>query len=365
MRWNWQQPDWPKFRHESGKFTRPEATFQKGAGLVLGTCEHLAGADADRLKIELISTEAVKTSAIEGEVLDRESVQSSVRRQFGLQTNNRRVSKREEGIAELMVNLYKSFQEPLSHEILFAWHRMAMSGRGDVKSIGAYRTHEDPMQVVSGPVEHSKVHFEAPPSDRVGPEMDRLIRWFNESQELPSLVKSGLVHLYFVSIHPFEDGNGRIARALSEKALAQGIGEPTLTALSYRLESERKAYYHQLELANKDLEVTDWLEYFSGEVLAAQAWTLRQVRFLVEKTKTFDRFRGRLNERQRKVLDRMFREGPDGFKGGLSAENYTSIAKCSRATTTRDLADLVDRRVLKRTGQLKGTRYWLGIPEAE
>jgi Fic family protein len=364
MRWNWQQADWPNFSYESGKFAKLETVFLKGAGVVLGTCEHLASEEAQRLKIELISTEAIKTSAIEGEVLDRDGVQSSLKRHFGLQSDHKQIPERESGIAELMVDLYTSAEKSLTHELLFSWHRMVMAGSRDVRDIGRYRTHDEAMQVVSGPIEHRRIHFEAPPSERVGSEMDGFIKWFNETRDLPALVRGGLAHLYFVSVHPFEDGNGRIARALSEKALAQAIGEPTLTALSYQIESERKEYYKQLELANKDLEVTKWLEYFCGEVLAAQEWTLGQVRFLVEKAKLHDRLRGRLNQRQEKVLERMFREGPEGFKGGLSAEKYTSIAKCSRATTTRDLADLVSMGALEKSGQLKGTRYSLAVTVA-
>lgn len=365
MRWNWQQPDWPNFQYKPGNITKLEAGFLKGAGVVLGTCEHLAEEDAQGLRIELLSTEAVKTSAIEGEVLDRDSVQSSVRRQFGLQTDHRRVSEKEAGIAEMMVSLYRSFNKPLTHSMLHDWHRMLMRGRGDLRVVGAYRKHEEPMQVVSGPVDHPWIHFEAPPSKKVPAEMDHFIQWFNHSGDIPALVRSSLAHLYFVSIHPYEDGNGRLARALSEKVLAQAIGEPTLTALSLQIESERKAYYRQLELANKEMEVTQWLEYFSAEILGAQAWTLRQVRFLVEKTKLHDRLRDHLNDRQQKVLERLFREGPDGFKGGLSAENYTAIAKCSRATTTRDLADLVSVGALRKTGKLKGTRYWLMLSPAQ
>lgn len=361
MSWNWQQAEWPGFRYKRGKLVKAEATFLKGAGVVLGTCEHLAEEEAQRLKIELISTEAVKTSAIEGEILDRDSVQSSVRRQLGLQAENLRISETEAGIAEMMVSLYRSIEESLSHKMLHDWHRMLMRGHREVRVTGAYRTHPEPMLVVSGPVGHPRIHFEAPPSNQVEAEMERFINWFNENRDLPALERSGLAHLYFVSIHPFEDGNGRIARALSEKALAQAIGEPSLTALSHRIESKRKEYYRQLELANKSLEVSAWLEYFCGEVLSAQQWTLAQVRFLVDKAKFYERLRGQLNERQQKVLERMFREGIEGFKGGLSADKYTSIAKCSRATSTRDLAQLVSIGALNKTGQLKGTRYWLAI----
>jgi Fic family protein len=164
-----------------------------------------------------------------------------------------------------------------------------------------------------------------------------------------------------VSIHPFEDGNGRIGRALAEKSLAQNLNQPTLIALAYTIESARKAYYAALERNNKDIEITDWLLYFADTVIEAQRNTIKRVDFYVAKAKLYEILRGRLNERQEKVLARMFREGINGFKGGLSAENYISIAKTSRATATRDLQDLLRKGALTKTGELRHTRYHLNI----
>jgi Fic family protein len=164
-----------------------------------------------------------------------------------------------------------------------------------------------------------------------------------------------------VSIHPFEDGNGRLARALAEKCLAEGLGHPVLIALSATIHRGRKTYYEMLERANKRNEVTEWLEYFAEAILAAQAEAQTWVEFLIEKTKLFDRLRGLLNERQEKVLLRMTREGPAGFQGGLSAENYLAITGASRATATRDLQELVEMGALVRSGRLKGTRYRLAF----
>jgi Fic family protein len=190
------------------------------------------------------------------------------------------------------------------------------------------------------------------------------VEWFNNtspsaSLALPTLVRAGLAHLYFESIHPFEDGNGRIGRVLSEKALAQGVGQPTLTALSLIIQRRRKTYYEQLEAANKALEVDAWLDWFASAVLEAQNHTLALIEFLLAKTKLFDRLRGQLNERQEKALVRMMAEGPDGFRGGLSAGKYSALTGASAATAGRDLGQLVDLRALKKTGQLKSTRYWL------
>ena len=365
MTWNWQQPDWPLFRWDQGALEGVEKQFLHQAGTVVGALKHMGEDEKTGLTVELISTEAVKTSEIEGDILDRESVQSSVRRNFGLASDNKRIRPAERGIAEMMVDLYRTFDQPLSHKKLFTWHKMLTSGRHDLNDIGRYRTHDEAMQVVSGQVvsgyaHDPKVHFEAPPSDEMKRQMDRFIDCFN-GVELPPVTRAGVAHLYFVSIHPFEDGNGRVGRAISEMALSQGLGQPTLLALSQTIMAGRKRYYDMLERSNKDLEITAWLTYFANMVLEAQSYSLRLIDFLIEKTHLYDRLRGALNERQEKALERMFREGLEGFKGGLSAENYLSITGTSRATATRDLADLVEKGALVRTGERKHTRYWLNI----
>jgi Fic family protein len=178
---------------------------------------------------------------------------------------------------------------------------------------------------------------------------------------MPALTRAALAHLYFVCIHPFEDGNGRIGRALAEKALAQNLGQPTLIALAYTIERKRKDYYAELEHNNKELHIDDWMTYFSNTILQAQNNTIKRVDFYIAKAKFYEKFRDQLNERQAKVVARMFREGVDGFKGGLSADNYISISKTSRATATRDLQDLVEKGALTKTGELRHTRYFLKL----
>jgi Fic family protein len=195
-------------------------------------------------------------------------------------------------------------------------------------------------------------------------EMQRFNTWFNStapqgSQPLPALTRAGLVHLYFVCIHPFEDGNGRIGRALAEKSLAQNLRHPSLIALAYTIERKRKDYYAALERNNRALEIPDWLTYFARTVLEAQDNTIRRVDFYVAKARFYERLRGQLNERQAKAIARMFKEGIEGFKGGLSAGNYITITGTSRATATRDLQDLVEKGALTRTGELRHTRYHL------
>ena len=367
MRWNWQQPDWPKFTWQKPRLARAEQQFLVGAGTLVGAVKHLNGDEREQITIEAISSEAVTTSEIEGEILDRASVQSSIRRQFGLQTDNRRVGPAEQGIAEMMVDLYRSFSSPLSNEMLFAWHRMLVSGRRDLKDVGRYRTGGDPMQVISGAIYEPKVHFEAPPSSRMKSEVHRFIAWFNRTgpggpEPLPALTRAGIAHLYFESVHPFEDGNGRIGRALAEKSLAQSLGQPTLIALAATILAKRKSYYEALEAANKQNEITAWLAWFAGVAIEAQHRTTALVEFLIDKAKLLDRLRGQLNQRQEKVLLRMLREGPDGFVGGLSAGKYATIAEASPATATRDLVELVALGALLRTGERKHTRYQLAIP---
>ena len=192
--------------------------------------------------------------------------------------------------------------------------------------------------------------------------MKRFIQWFNcPLQPLAGLARAGITHLYFESIHPFEDGNGRVGRAIAEMALSQAFGQPTLIALSIVLESHRRRYYEELGLASRAIEITNWLEFFGSMVLEAQDQSLRRIGFLVQKAKFFERYRGQLNERQEKVLLRMFREGVDGFKGGLSSNNHVSITRCSPATATRDLAKLVELGAMTRSGELKNARYFLKL----
>jgi Fic family protein len=367
MAWNWQEPDWPNFRWDRARLEAAEKQFLVSGGVFVGTVRHLGKDERDHLTIEAMSTEAVTTSEIEGEILDRASVQSSICKQLGLATDERRIRPAERGIAEMMVDLYRSFAEPVSEEMLFRWHHMVMSGNRKLRDVGRYRTGAEPMQVVSGPIGEPMIHFEAPPSPRVPSEMERLIAWFSRTapgrdEPLPALTRAGIAHLYFESIHPFEDGNGRIGRAIAEKALAQGLGQPTLTALAATILARRKNYYEALEAANKENEITRWLMWFAGVAIEAQRRTIALVEFLIDKTKLLDRLKGLLNQRQEKALLRMFREGPEGFRGGLSAGKYSTITGASRATATRDLADLIAKGALIREGERRYARYRLSVP---
>lgn len=251
MPWNWEQLDWPHFAWDADRLAKAESRFLLNAGVFLGAVKHLSEDDHSRLVVEAMGDEAVTTSAIEGEILDRESVQSSIRRALGLATDKRRVGRAEQGVAEMMVDLYHAVskgasESALTEATLFRWHRMLLEGDPDVEEVGQYRTHDEPMQVLSGRIDRPKVHFEAPPSSRVPEDMGRFLDWFNDTRPgasnanaLPALTRAGVAHLYFESIHPFEDGNGRIGRAVAEMALAQSLGRPTLTALAATILARR------------------------------------------------------------------------------------------------------------------------------
>lgn len=364
MAWNWQLNRWPSFEFKTEVFKGLERDFLLNSGVFRGSVKHLDADGVETLRVELLSEEAMQTSQIEGEMLNRDSVQSSIRRALGLHREVRRAKPEERGIAEMTVDVHRNFGQDLSHELLFSWHRMLMRGRGDLESLGAYRTHEDPMQIVSGPMGMERVHFEAPPSSVVLDEMDGFVQWFNASREEMAdnpLLRAGLAHLYFESIHPFEDGNGRIGRALVEMVLSQHLEQPVLLALSSVIESDKKAYYQALHAHSQTLQVNDWLRYFCKIMLEALSLSQSMVDFIILKAAFYKVFAAKLNTRQSKVVERIFRSGVKGFVGGLSAKNYVRIANTSASTATRDLQELVSIGALTKSGELKGTRYQLNL----
>ncbi|TSC58777.1 MAG: filamentation induced by cAMP protein fic [Candidatus Peregrinibacteria bacterium Greene0416_19] len=360
MSWNWQQKHWPTFIYDARQLEALEREFAQLLGTVTGTMKHLKEQERDQIVVQLLSTEGVKTAEIEGELLDRDSVQSSIRRKLGLSTVKRNVQPAEAGMAEMMVTVYRQYAAPLTREELDAWNAALMQGRTDLERIGAYRTHQDPMQIVSGAIGSESVHFEAPPSKDVPRHMKEFIRWFNDSlKTLPPLTRAGIAHLYAVSIHPYEDGNGRMARALVEKALSQSAGAPALSGVSRQIVIKKSTYYDTLERNNQDLEITDWLLTFGKTLIAAKKYVLASVEGVLQKASLYSKFSSELNERQKKAIDRLFEAGPEGFVGGLSAGKYITITKAKRATATRDLQTLVDLGILRKTGERRHARYRL------
>jgi Fic family protein len=366
MVWNWQQDAWPAFVWDERKLSSAEARFAEGAGVIIGASKHLNAAERDGLRIELMSHEAVDTSAIEGEVMDRDSVQSSLRKHLGLGGEQRRSTPAEAGVAQMVIDLYGRVSEPLTEAMIHHWHGLITNGRTDLKDIGRYRTDSDPMQIVSGPTYAPKVHFEAPPAVQIYQEMAAFWSWLHRTgangvTPLPAITRAGVAHLWFESIHPYEDGNGRVGRAISEKLLAQGRMSPVITGMASILLKHRKAYYAALERGHRELDITDWLSWFAAKALEAQQRTLQQVEFILDKARLLEKVRGQLNSRQEKTLLRLFAAGPDGFIGGLSAGNYMTITGAPTATATRDLAGLVAIGALVRTGEKKSTRYRLTV----
>ncbi|WP_221033082.1 Fic family protein [Actomonas aquatica] len=363
MSFNWQQPDWPNFRYD---LTAVEADLLRcadQAGQVTGLLKGLDAHDRTDALVQLMVAEAVKTSAIEGEYLSRPDVMSSVRHRLGLaDAPPPQTDRASAGAGEMMVAVRESWDAPLTEETLFAWHRTLMQGDRRVLA-GAWRTHAEPMQVVSGAVGKAKLHFEAPPSAQVPAEMARFIAWFNDSRHSlgAAPVRAAVAHLYFESIHPFEDGNGRIGRALAEKALSQGLGRPATLSLSRTIEAHRSRYYDALETAQRSNEITPWLHYFVATVLAAQHDAEALVMFVLNQARFFDRHRDHLNARQLRTVRRMLDAGPGGFEGGMNARKYVSLNRVSKATATRDLQHLVELGAFVPVGAGRSARYELGL----
>lgn len=367
--YNWQQADWPHFQFSLDIAADDLLLFSEKLGRVSGIWDALPSTARMDTMVEIMLAEAIKTSAIEGEYPDRNDVLSSIRKNLGLHENIAYIKDRSAaGLAELMIDVRNSFKDPLTEVKLFAWHKMLLTGNTTLLT-GSWRTHTEPMQVISGPLGKQKIHFEAPPSEAVPGLMKDFIQWFNDTapggiaEIRKAPVRAALAHLYFESIHPFEDGNGRIGRAIAEKALSQTIGRPVLLSLSRTIEANKKAYYANLETAQRSNEITPWVNYFIQTTLVAQVEAERQIDFTLRKARFFDTYKEKLNERQFAVINRMLEEGPDGFEGGMNARKYIGITKTSKATATRDIQELVEAGVFLRkgTGGGRSTSYHLAI----
>lgn len=357
--YNWQQKDWPNFRYSLKGLEDILFSFAEKAGRISGLLQGLPEDTQQEAVINMMVAEAIKTSEIEGEYLSRKDVLSSIRKNLGLHDQEHISDMRAAGLGELMLDVRNTWREPLTRQKLFDWHKMLLSGNERIP-LGAWRSHSEPMQVVSGAMGKEKIHYEAPPSERVAEEMNRFIEWFNETAPVkePEIqhapVRSAVAHLYFETIHPFEDGNGRIGRAIAEKALSQGLGRPALLSLSETIESNKKAYYFALQKGQRSNEITDWIHYFVNLVHQAQLRAEELIEFTLQKVKYFNRFDDLLNARQKKVIRRMMDEGPEGFEGGMNARKYRGIAKVSKATATRDLQELVELGAIERIGTSGG-----------
>ncbi|PCH76211.1 MAG: cell filamentation protein Fic [Flavobacteriaceae bacterium] len=367
MTYNWQQSDWKEFFYSKKGIEKLLFSFTEKMGNVKGYTEALSKNDREQTLIDFLVTEAIKTSEIEGEFLSREDVMSSVKNNLGLlkQPDNIR-DLRAKGIAKLVTEVHNNFQPLLSKQVLFDWHSTMMPVNNNINT-GSWRTGKAPMQIVSGSFGKEEIHFEAPPSENVPLEMEQFIYWFNntapggKSEIIHAPIRSAIAHLYFESIHPFEDGNGRIGRVIAEKALLQTLGYSLLISLSPTLELNMNAYYEALKEAQRGNDITKWLIYFCEVLNGSLDVSIKILDFTIKKTALFDRVKIELNERQLKVIQKMMSYGIVGFEGGMSAKKYTKIAKTSKATATRDLKKLLEMDVLKVFGEGRNTSYELNV----
>lgn len=364
----WQRDDWPNFVWDNETVDSSAHAYALEASRLVGEVAHLSDAVRTGVQIDLIVSEAVKTSQIEGESYDRQDVRSSIRNQLGLNAVPAAVrDPRANGVAALMISVREHFAAALTEERLCKWQELIIAdgfGRGRIE-VGKWRSSESPMQVVSRAFGKEKVHYEAPPSKWVPGEMKRFVEWFNGSRNLKGAVRAGVAHLYFECIHPFDDGNGRVGRAISETALSQELGYPALLSLSATIQDRVQEYYDALERAGRgSVDITEWLVWFTHLALESQMQAREHVIYVIAKARFWDAHGVGLNERQAKVLARMFLEGRDGFKGGMHAGKYMKMAGCSKATATRDLARLLQMGAFrKQESGGRSTRYDVRLPD--
>lgn len=356
--WIWQAPDWPGFRWQTDRLIGALSAARIAQGKVLGTMLLLDGDLGSDAVAAILVEDGMTTSAIEGEALDVGSVRSSVARRLGLATAGLPTPPPAvDGLIEVLLDASQQHDRPLTIERLLGWHAalfpMGYSGLHRIRP-GKWRG-DEPMQVVSGRMGREHVHFEAPPRDRLENEVEHFLGWFNSpAPEVDGLIRAGLAHLWFVTLHPFEDGNGRLARVITDMALCQDEKHRMrVFSLSAQILREREAYYDLLERTQRNgLEVTDWLAWFLRQVEASAALAEETIGQILSKARFWLKHQDlELTERQRKVLNRMLDAGPGGFLGGMNTRKYVGMTHSSRATAYRDLTDLVEKGCLRPSGQ--------------
>ena len=362
--YNWQRKEWPKFTYTVDKLHEIAILFAQEFGLVNGLILGLNEELKQETLLEILISEAIKTSEIEGEYMSREDVMSSIKNNLGVKPTVLVKDKRASGIAKLMLEVNQDINQVLNLDSILGWHKVLMEYDPKINA-GEWRKGAEPMQVISGAYGREIVHYEAPPSENVPAEMGNFIDWYIHS-ELPvndhiskALLKTAIAHLYFESIHPFEDGNGRIGRSLAEFTLSQGLQSSALLSMSKIIEQDKNKYYDQLKSAQRSLDITDWIDYFAQLILDAQKDAKELIQFTLKKAKFFDKYGKQLNERQLKAIQRMLENGNAGFEGGMTAKKYIAITKTSKATATRDLQDLHEMGVFAPEGAGRSVRYEL------
>jgi len=389
----WQHQQWPNFIYDSEKLSTLAYQYAKQTAKISGNLLNTDFDDALTAQLDLMVDEAINTSLIEGENLNPASVRSSLQNYLNLTPTPINVADtKAEGLAALIVDVRKNFHKPLSKELLFNWHKMVLVGFEDsilhsVLTVGQWRNSPEPMQIVSGHSSEDKgykrVHYQAPDSKDLDQLMTAFLDWFNNSfsnnsnsQPIPGVIRAGIAHLWFEVIHPFDDGNGRIGRAIIEYALAQDLGAPVVLSMSTHIEKNKKDYYQHLnqasccdadELNNKGaLDITPWLVWFIETLMAAQKDAESKMEVIFQKTQFWQRHKHTdLSPRQVTAVNKIFKAGKEGFPNGISAQKYAALAKCAKATATRDLGDLVTKGCLSVEGVGRGIRYFiqLGKPQ--
>ena len=363
-----QQKDWPNFRWNESRLLPLLTKLRHQQGRLLGQMEGLGFHLRGEANLESLTKEVIGSSAIEGEKLDAEEVRSSIARRLGIaHAGTTPASRNVEGVVEMMIDATRKYEEALTAERLCSWHAALFpSGRSGMQriTVGSWRTEESgPMQVVSGPMGRERVHFEAPEASRLDAEISRFLEWFEGTEALDPVIKAGIAHFWFVTIHPFEDGNGRIARAIADMALARadGVAE-RFYSMSSQIERERKQYYDSLESSQRGgVDITQWLEWFLGCLYRALENAQENLWAILHKARIWERVNqdGPVNERQHVVINRLL----DGFEGKLSSSKYAKLAKCSPDTALRDIKELQARDILiQEAGGGRSTSYRLAEP---
>lgn len=360
----WQADDWPAWRYDLSALVGLLSDVSRAQGLLMGRLADVGMVLRDRASLGALTEDVVRTSEIEGERLDAESVRSSIARRLGVEIGALApVDRHVEGVVDMVLDATSRCAAPLTAERLFAWQAALFptgySGLVRIR-VGAWRDDAaGPMQVVSGPAHRRKVHFQAPPAARLEAEMTRFLGWANAATPEPALIKAGLAHLWFVTLHPFDDGNGRIARAVGDLFLARADGSPQrFYSLSARIQREREAYYEVLERTQQgSLDATEWLAWFLGTLRRALDGAQHTLDAVLAKARFWQRWAGMpMNERQVKLLNRLL----DGFEGRLTSSRWASVAKCSPDTALRDINELIGLGVLRRSsGGGRSTAYEL------
>lgn len=373
--WIWQQPDWPDFNWQAERFAPLLRECVQTQGRLLGMAGSVGDSMSAQSELDALLQNIVTSSAIEGEQLNVGSVRSSLARRLSLEWVDRdSVSQRSEGLAKLMLDATHGFDEPLTLARLLEWHTWLFPAEEAMFSarpmlVGTLRG-DEPMQVVSGRLDRPTVHFEAPPRQGLEQQIERFLSWFETSRDqvsLDPLLRAGIAHFWFVTLHPFDDGNGRLTRTITDLALAQGEAQAIrFYAMSASILEDRAGYYRILESSQKaTLDITEWLTWFLQTLLRSLQQAITRIDSVLGKTRFWQAHReSDLSAEQIKVLNRLLDGGERGFEQGLSAGQYQAVAKVSKATATRHLAELLDKGCLQRLpGGGRSTRYKISYPD--